>query len=87
MQIPFEADKLWVWLLGLVSAAGAWLVRRVLTNEKQIAVMQTHEKDRDDHIRQIQSQIKDHNNEVKDELRTIRGDIKSILLSQTKSER
>ena len=39
------ADGWWQWLLGLVIAGSAWMIRKILTNDKLIAIMQREVED------------------------------------------
>ena len=49
-----------LWSVGLATLAGAigWLVRRVFTNEKQIAILLESQKHRDGQIDEMRSDIK-----------------------------
>lgn len=53
-----ELDKLWGAIMVAVVGGGSWLIRRVLTNEKQIALLEQALKTRDGDIREMRSDIK-----------------------------
>jgi hypothetical protein len=53
-----ELDKLWGAITVAIVGGGSWLIRRVLTNEKQIALLEQALKTRDGDIREMRSDIK-----------------------------
>ena len=53
-----ELDKLWGAITLAIVGGGSWLIRRVLTNEKQIALMEADIRRRDEDIKEIKSDIK-----------------------------
>lgn len=57
--------------ISATSAGVTWLVRRVLTNEKQISLLQHEIKDRD--VRR--SEDRDIMNEIKSDLKEVKRDI------------
>lgn len=61
-------------LVGAVVAAGVWLVRRVLTNAQQIALLEADLKRRDEQRKEDRQDVKD----VKADIR----EIKTILASR-----
>lgn len=53
-----DIDSFWTWAFGLVATGVAWLIRRVLTNEKQIAILEASEKQRDQDMTEMKHDIK-----------------------------
>ena len=54
----FDLDKMWAAITTTLLAGVAWLIRRVLTNEKQIALLkQDLERGRED-IKEVKDDVK-----------------------------
>ena len=54
----FDLDKMWATITTTLLAGVAWLIRRVLTNEKQIALLkQDLERGRED-IKEVKDDVK-----------------------------
>ena len=75
-------EDFWGALIGAVFAAGTWLVRRVLTNQRQIAEMQIAHRAQIEMIRadmahhdQVRTEDREHLNDVKRDVREIRDAI------------
>ena len=65
-------------LIGIVVSGTTWLIRRVLTNEKQIALLQNEIKDRD--VRRQED--RDIMQEIKADLKEVKRDIIELYKSQ-----
>lgn len=59
------------WVLAAVGTGTLWLIRRVLTNEKQIAMLQTEIAHRDGLRREDRDRLK----EVSDDMKALRNEI------------
>lgn len=62
-------DDFWGAVIGVIVAAGAWIVRRVITNQKQIELLQSEIKHRDTLREADRADIAD----VKKDVREIRN--------------
>ena len=69
-------------LIGIVVSGTTWLIRRVLTNEKQIALLQNEIKDRDVR-RQEDREIMQ---EIKSDLKEVKRDIIELYKSQPEDQ-
>lgn len=53
-----DLDKIWTAIVATVVGGISWLVRRVLTNEKQIALLQAELKRGREDIREVRDDVK-----------------------------
>jgi len=53
-----DVDKIWAAATSAVMGGVVWLIRRVITNERQIALLEQSLRSRDDDIKEIKQDIK-----------------------------
>lgn len=56
--MTFDPEKIWAAVVASVAAGIGWLVRRVLTNEKQIALLQAELKRGREDMREVKDDVK-----------------------------
>lgn len=59
MSLADLAEKFWLGVVGLVVTGIGWLIRRVFTNEKQIAILLEAQKNRDEDLKEIKTDVKE----------------------------
>ena len=80
MTIMDLAEKFWFGMVGLFVAGIGWLVRRVITNGKQVDMLAAEMKLMDE-SRKDESERRDVDRiELRDELKELRDDTKSLLM-------
>ena len=67
-----DGDKIWTAIFGSIVGGGWWLIRRVLTNDKKIAVLENALKERD--IRRDEDRQR-----LEGSIATIQQDVKRLL--------
>lgn len=74
-RISEIASDLTGWVVTSIAAGGVWIIRRVLTNQKQIEMLQAEIKHRD----QIRVQDREDLQDIKTDVKELRADIKSLF--------
>lgn len=74
-RISEIASDLTGWVVTSIAAGGVWIIRRVLTNQKQIEMLQAEIKHRD----QIRVQDREDLQDIKTDVKELRNDIKSLF--------
>lgn len=74
-RISEIASDLTGWVVTSIAAGGVWIIRRVLTNQKQIEMLQAEIKYRD----QIRVQDREDLQDIKTDVKELRNDIKSLF--------
>lgn len=59
MLVSDLLEKLWLGIVGLLVAGIGWLIRRVLTNEKQIALLEAEINRRNEDLKEMKNDIKE----------------------------